>query len=82
MTFEMCIRDRTKAGMTDRAVFPQVKIEAVILFLQTQLLHTIGQLLQVVLSLASADDLADARYQADVYKRQVQQLPAEEIAVF
>ena len=50
--------------MTDGAVFPQIQVEAVVLFLQAQLLHTRGELLQVILSLASADDLTDARYQA------------------
>ena len=42
------------------AIFSQIQIEAVILFVQPKLVHTLFQKLEAVLSLASADDFANA----------------------
>ena len=46
--------------MTGRAVLAQVKIECVVLGLHTQLFNPVLQDVKVVLTLAAADDLADA----------------------
>ena len=50
--------------MSCGTVFSQIQIESVILLFESQLFHTPGELLIVILSLASADDLSDARYKA------------------
>ena len=42
------------------AVFSQIQIEAVILFVQSKLVHALFQKLEAILSLAAADDLTDA----------------------
>ena len=57
------LKAQTEAGVTGGAVFAQIQVELVILFLQSQLVHAGKQLLVVVLTLASADDFADARNQ-------------------
>ena len=50
--------------MTRTSEAAQIQIELVILFFQAELLHTGCQLLIVILTLASADDLSNSRYQA------------------
>ncbi len=50
--------------MSCGSVFSQIKVESIILFLQSQLSHAVQKLVIVVLSLASADDLADSGYKA------------------
>ena len=57
-------KPRPKAGVAGRAVLAQVKIEPIVLFLQAKLMHAVAQRLEVVLTLAAADDLADAGDQA------------------
>ena len=49
--------------MSCAAVFSQIHVESIVFFVQTQLVHTRCQFVVVVLSLASADDLTDTRYQ-------------------
>ena len=49
-----------EARVPRRAVLPQVEIEGVVLRIQSELLHTAEQHVVVVLTLAAADDLADA----------------------
>ena len=44
-------------------VFTEIQIEAILLFVKSQLVHTCCQLIVVILSLASANDLADTRNQ-------------------
>ena len=50
--------------MAGRAVLAQVEIELIVLLLQTALVHSLQQRVVVVLTLAAADDLADAGHQA------------------
>ena len=50
--------------MACRAVTAQIQIELIIFLVQSQLFHTLLQDLQVVLTLAAADDLADTGYEA------------------
>ena len=49
--------------MAGRTVFTKIHVELIILCLHTQFFHTRCQLLIVVFSLASSDDLTDTRYQ-------------------
>ena len=49
--------------MVGRTIFSEVQIESVIFLSKSQLFHTAKQFLVVVLTLASADDLSDARNQ-------------------
>ena len=44
-------------------IFTKIKIEVIILFLKSQLVHTFLKFLNVILSLASTDDLTDSRHQ-------------------
>ena len=55
---------RPKPEWRTEPYFAQIQVEAVVLFLKSQLLHTANQLLVVVLSLASSDDLSDTGNQA------------------
>ena len=48
--------------MSCRTVFSQIQIEAVVLFLESQLSHTGQEFVMIILPLASADDLADSRH--------------------
>ena len=57
---DAALEAEAEAGVAGRAVLAQVKIEAVVLFLQAKLMHAVAQRLEVVLTLAAADDLADA----------------------
>ena len=50
--------------MACRAVTAQIQVELIIFLVQSQLFHTLLQDLQVVLTLATADDLADTGYEA------------------
>ena len=50
--------------MTCRAVTTQIQIELIIFLVQSQLFHTLLQNLQIVFTLAAANDLADTGYQA------------------
>ena len=50
--------------MACRAVTAQIQIELIIFLVQSQLFHTLLQDLQIVLTLAAADDLADTGYEA------------------
>ena len=49
--------------MTCGTIFTKIQIEIVILRFQTQLIHTCSQLVVIILSLASSDDLSDSRHQ-------------------
>ena len=50
--------------MTCGAVAAQIQIELIIFLIQSQLFHTLLQDLQIVFTLAAANDLADTGYQA------------------
>ena len=50
--------------MSRRTIFSQIQIELVILLVQIHLCHSCAKFFEVVLSLASADDLADSWNQA------------------
>ena len=47
--------------MSCRTVLTQIKVELVVLFLKSQFIDSRKQLIVVILSLASADDLTDSR---------------------
>ena len=55
---------QSKACMACRTVTAQIQIELIIFLVQSQLFHTLLQDLQVVLTLAAADDLTDAGHEA------------------
>ena len=50
--------------MTCGAVAAQIQVELIIFLIQSQLFHTLLQNLQIVFTLAAANDLADTGYQA------------------
>ena len=50
--------------MACRTVTAQIQIELIIFLIQSQLFHTLLQDLQIVFTLAAANDLADTGYQA------------------
>ena len=55
------LESETESRMSCRTVLAQIKVELVVLFLESQLVDSCKELIVVVLSLASTDDLADAR---------------------
>ena len=58
------LKAQAVAGVTAAAVAAQVQIPPVVLFLQSQLRHALGEHVQPLLALAAADDLAHAGHQA------------------
>ena len=54
--------------MSCRTIFTKIHVELVVFFFQSQFIHSCFQLIVVILSLASSDDLTDSRYQT-VYCR-------------
>ena len=55
------LKAETEACVLGAAVFTEVEIPPIVLFLETKLLHTRGQHIQALLTLRAANDLADAR---------------------
>ena len=49
--------------MTGGTVFTKIQVKAVIFFLKSQLIHSCNQLVIVIFTLASADNLANSRNQ-------------------
>ena len=58
------LKAETEARVTAAAVAAQVEIPPVVFLAQTELLHALGEQVEPLLTLAAADDLADARHEA------------------
>lgn len=57
------LKSKSESGMSCGTVFAEVHIKAIVLLIKTKLLNPCKKLIVIVLSLAAADDLTNARYE-------------------
>ena len=55
------LKTETESGMSHRTVLSKIQVETIVFFIETKLLHTGDELIIIILTLAAADDLPDAR---------------------